>query len=60
MQKSLIKILYILGTIKRQISDKKIHISQNIMYFNETFLHTLLLYISIYIFNIIIFRDIKV
>jgi hypothetical protein len=30
------------------------------MFFNETFLHTLLLYISIYVFNAISFEDIEV
>jgi hypothetical protein len=30
------------------------------IFFNKTFLHTLFLYISIYIFNLIIFYDIKV
>jgi hypothetical protein len=30
------------------------------IFFNGTFLHTLLLYVSIYIFNVIIFRNIKI
>jgi hypothetical protein len=36
-----------------------LHFPKYNIFFNETFLHTLLLYICIYIFNHIIFKDIK-
>jgi hypothetical protein len=36
------------------------YISQNTTYFYGTFLHTLVMYVSIYIFNLIIFKVIKV